>query len=76
MSTALQSAVRSSLRGTQLRSLTALQNKVESVRGYQQTTKVSEPQMRALQAAYDAAKASGLPLPPEVAAAATKLGLK
>ena len=76
MATALQSAVVSQLNGRQRRSLSTLQNKVESGRGYVSTIAVSDAQMRALQAAFDAAKASGHTLPPEVAIAAAKLGLK
>ena len=76
MSTALQAAVKSSLRGGQLRSLESLQNKVENARGIKDSVFVSEAQMRALQAAYTAAKASGLPLPPHVAETAARLGLK
>ena len=76
MATALQAAVISRLNKRQQNSLRTLQNKVESGRGYVQTMQVSDAQMRALQAAYSAAKASGHALPPEVAAAAAKLGLK
>ena len=76
MATVLQSAVVSQLNGRQRRSLSTLQNKVESGRGYVSTIAVSDAQMRALQAAFDAAKASGHTLPPEVAIAAAKLGLK
>ena len=76
MATALQAAVVSSLNKRQHTSLRTLQNKVESGRGYMDTVRVSDAQMRALQAAYNAAKASGIALPPEVAAAAAKLGLK
>ena len=74
MATALQAAVRSNITKRQANSLTALQNKVENSRGF--TMRVSDAQMRAMQAAYDAAKASGLPVPPEVQAVAAKLGLK
>jgi len=76
MATVLQAAVVAKLNGRQQNSLRTLQNKVENGRGYQSHVAVSDAQMRALQAAYDAAKASGLELPPEVAAAAAKLGLK
>ena len=77
MTTALQTAVIASLSARERNSLTALQNKVEQQpRGYAATTRVSDAQMRAMQAAYDAAKASGLPLAPEVIAAAKALGLK
>ena len=76
MATVLQAAVVAKLNARQHNSLRTLQNKVESGRGYVDTVKVSDAQMRALQAAYNAAKASGLELPPEVAAAAAKLGLK
>ena len=74
--TALQAAVASRLTARQQRSLNTLQNKVESGRGYVDTVRVSAAQQAALQAAYNAAKASGAVLPPEVAAAAAKLGLK
>ena len=76
MATALQSAVVSQLNGRQRRSLSTLQNKVENERGYRSHVTVSDAQMRALQAAYDAAKASGLPIDPKAAAAAAMLGLK
>ena len=76
MTTALQAAVAAKLNARQQNSLRTLQNKVESGRGCTDTTLVSIPQMRALQAAYNAAKASGMELPPAVAAAAAKLGLK
>ena len=76
MATALQTAVVSKLSKREQNSLRALQNKVENTRGYQSHTTVSDAQMRALQAAYDAAKASGLPIDPKAAAAAAMLGLK
>ena len=76
MATALQAAVISRLNTRQQRSLRTLQNKVESGRGYADTVRVSAAQQAALQAAFDAAKASGMAMPPEVAAAAAKLGLK
>lgn len=76
MQTALQSAVFSRLNGNQKRSLAALQKKVEQPRGYGAYTAVSAAQQKALQAAYNAAKASGQPIPPEAAAAAAELGLK
>jgi len=76
MNTPLQTAVLSNLNKRQQNSLYALQNKVEKDRGPQATVRVSNAQMQALQAAYDAAKASGIPLPPEAVAAAVKLGLK
>ena len=74
MATALQAAVRSSITKRQANSLDALQNKVENNRGF--TMRVSDAQMRAMQAAYDAAKASGLPLDPKMVATAATLGLK
>ncbi len=76
MATALQTVVVSQLNKRQQNSLRTLQNKVEYERGYKATIPVSNAQMAALQAAYNAAKASGMELPPEVAAAAAKLGLK
>ena len=76
MATALQAAVVSNLNKRQQNSLRTLQDKVENGRGYTNTVQVSAAQMSALQSAYNAAKASGLQLPPEVAAAAAKLGLK
>ena len=76
MATALQTAVIASLGKRQANSLRALQDKVENGQGYVTHTRVSDAQMRALQAAYNAAKASGIALPPEVAAAAAQLGLK
>jgi hypothetical protein len=76
MATALQSSVIAKLSAQQQRSLRALQNKVENRCGYATHTTVSDAQMRALQAAFDAGKASGVPIPPEALAAAAKLGLK
>ena len=76
MATALQAAVISRLNTRQQRSLRTLQNKVEDGRSYADTVRVSAAQQAALQAAFDAAKASGMAMPPEVAAAAAKLGLK
>ena len=76
MATALQAAVVSNLNKRQQNSLRTLQDKVENGRGYTNTVQVSAAQMSALQSAYNAAKASGLQLPPEVVAAAAKLGLK
>ena len=76
MATALQAAVVSNLNKRQQNSLRTLQDKVENGRGYTNTVQVSAAQMYALQSAYNAAKASGLQLPPEVVAAAAKLGLK
>ena len=76
MTTALQAAVVSKLSKREQNSLRALQNKVEDRRGYHSTVVVSDAQMRALQAAYDAAKASGLPLDDKAKAAAVMLGLK
>jgi len=74
MTTALQKVVRSSITKRQANSLDALQNKVENNRGF--TMRVSDAQMRALQAAYDAAKASGIALDPTMVATAAALGLK
>lgn len=76
MTTELQAAVISGLNKRQYSSLRTLQNKVESGRGHVDTVLVSAAQQAALQAAYDAAKASGLPLAPEIIATAEKLGLK
>jgi hypothetical protein len=73
--TPLQAVVLANLNGRQKNSLRALQAKVEQPCSYA-TTRVSDAQMRAMQAAYDAAKASGLPLAPELLAAAKVLGLK
>ena len=75
MTTALQALVLAQLSATQQRSLRALQGKVDK-RGYGGTTRVSEAQMRALQAAFDAGKASGIPIPPAALAAAKALGFK
>ena len=76
MTTALQASVVSQLSKRQQNSLRALQNKVENHRGFTTHTTVSDAQMRALQAAFDAGKASGVPIPPEALAAAKQLGLK
>jgi hypothetical protein len=75
MQTALQAAVAAKLNARQQHSLRTLQNKVESGRGYVDTVRVSAAQQAALQAAFNAAKASGQAMPPEVAAAAARLGL-
>jgi hypothetical protein len=77
MTTALQSAVGFQLTARQQNILRALQNKVEYEykHGYKTPTQVSAAQQRVLQAAYNAAKASGIEVPPEVAAAAKNLGL-
>lgn len=75
--TPLQAVVIAGLSKRQQNSLAALQNKVEQQpRGYAATTRVSNAQVAAMQRAYDVAKASGLPLAPEVIAAAKALGLK
>lgn len=76
MATALQAAVVSRLTKRQQNSLAALQNKVENGRGYVSTVQVSAAQQAALQAAWDAGKASGIPLTLEAIAAAARLGLK
>ena len=75
--TPLQAVVVASLSKRERNSLAALQNKVErQPRDPLATVRVSDAQMRAMQTAYDTAKASGLPLPPELLAAAKALGLK
>ena len=76
MPTALQAVVVSRLSKRQQNSLRTLQDKVENGRGYTRTVQVSAAQQAALQAAYTAALASGIPLTPETKAAATSLGLK
>ena len=75
MTTALQTKVTSQLTARQQNSLRALQSKVEYERGYKATIMVSAAQQRALQAAYDAAKASSIEVPREVFEAAKNLGL-
>ena len=75
MPTALQTVV-STLGKRQINSLRTLQNKVESGHSHVTHLVVSDAQMRALQAAYDAAKASGLVIDPKAVAAARQLGLK
>ena len=75
--TPLQAVVIAGLSARERNSLVALQNKVEQQpRGYAATTRVSNAQVAAMQRAYDVAKASGLPLAPELLAAAKALGLK
>ena len=74
--TPLQTVVLAGLSKRQQNSLRALQTKVEQPRGYAATTRVSDAQVAAMQRAYDVAKASGLPLAPELLAAAKALGLK
>lgn len=73
MPTALQNSVTSALSKRQLNSLRTLQAKVDT-RNYMGVT-VSAAQFAAMQAAYDVAKASGNPIPPEAVAAAKALGL-
>ena len=68
--------MQTALNARQQRSLQALKNKVENGRSYNSTVQVTVAQLAALQAAYDAGKASGIPLTPEVIAVAAKLGLK
>ena len=59
----------------QLNSLRALQNNVENTyRG--DNVRVSNAQYAAMQAAFNAAKLSGEVMPPEVIAAAARMGLK
>ena len=75
--TPLQAVVLAGLNGRQKNSLRALQNKVEQQpRDPFATMRVSPAQIRAMQTAYDTAKASGMPLPPELLAAAKAMGLK
>jgi cell division protein YceG involved in septum cleavage len=75
--TPLQAVVVASLSARERNSLAALQNKVEQQpRDPLATMRVSPAQIRAMQTAYNTAKASGMPLPPELLAAAKSLGLK
>lgn len=74
--TPIQSSVVASLDKRQLNSLNALQNKVERDRGINATVRVTNAQFAALQAAYNAAKAAGHAIPPEVQAKARALGLE
>ena len=60
----------------QLRSVEALQRNVNKARTSYSTVKVTNAQYEAMQAAYTAAKASGLDIPPEAHAAAARMGLK
>jgi len=75
MATALQSAVVARLSKRQQNSLAALQNKMERGHRYD-AIQVSAAQQAALQAAWDAGKASGIPLTQEAIVAAARLGLK
>ena len=75
MTTVLQQLVVAGLGKREVNSLRALQNKVENTRGFASTTRVSEAQMRAMQAAFDIAKASGVPIDDKALAAAKALGL-
>lgn len=74
MQTAVQAVVTASLNKRQINSLRALQAKVDT-RNYM-GVRVSPAQFAAMQAAFDAAKASGLELPPEALKAAKDIGLK
>jgi hypothetical protein len=77
MVTAVQAVAEASLTPRQLNSIRALQRKVEtSPRSYMATTRVSEAQFKAMQVAYDAVKASGLPIDPVMAKHAKEIGLK
>ena len=71
--TAIQLVAEASLSKRQLNSMRSLQNKLDT-RPY--TVRVSPAQFAAMQTAYDAVKASGLPIDPLMAKAAKDVGLK
>ena len=70
----VQKAVIGNLPKRQLNSLRALQAKVET--GSYMGVRVSPAQFAAMQAAFDIAKSTGEPLPPEALKAAALLGFK
>lgn len=71
----MQAKILSSLNGRQVRSLHALQRKVDNHRSFSNFVAVTDAQHRAMQAAYDAAKRNGIEIPPEAKVAAMQLGL-
>ena len=77
MVTAVQAVAEASLSARQLNSIRALQRKVETApRSYMATTRVSPAQFAAMQTAFNAVKASGLPLDPVMLQHAKNIGLK
>lgn len=74
MVTAIQAVAEASVSKRQLNSMRSLQRKVNTTTSG--SVRVSDAQIRAMQQAYDAVKASGLPIDPEMAKCATELGLK
>ena len=74
MQTSANAAV-AALSKRQLTSLRSLQDKVDIARASQSLVKVTGAQYAAMQKAYTAAKASGMPIPPEAHAAAARMGL-
>ena len=74
MKTAIQAVAESSLTARQLNSVRSLQRKVDTTPALHM--RVSAAQHKAMQTAYSAVKASGLPIDPEMAKAAAQLGLK
>lgn len=75
MTTAIQAVAEASLSPRQRNSIRALQRNVESAH-YGTGVRVSPAQFAALQTAWDAAKASGLPIAPLQYQQAKLLGLK
>lgn len=76
MTTAIQAVAEASLSPRQRNSIRALQRNVESAHYYGTGVRVSPAQFAALQTAWDAAKASGLPIAPLQYQQAKLLGLK
>lgn len=74
MATAVQRVAEAALTKRQLNSVRSLQARVDTATT--PYTRVSTAQHKAMQIAYDAVKASGLPIDPVMAAAAATLGLK
>lgn len=74
--TPIQATAAAALNKRQFNSLRALQNKIDQRRGLHETVYVTAAQRAAIQAAYDAVKAAGHTIPPEMLAKATALGLE
>lgn len=74
MKTAVQAVAESALSKRQMNSIRALQHKVETTPAMY--TRVSPAQFKAMQQAFDAVKASGVPIPPEMLVHAKNIGLR
>lgn len=75
--TAIQAVAEASLSKRQRNSIAALQRKVDKpAHSLTATVRISPAQFAAMQRAYDAVKASGLPIDPLMAKHAKDIGLK